>query len=289
VRIGVDSYSYHRLLGERRRGEPAAQTRLPSGFAAVLHEIREAGAEAAALQTCFLPPPRELDVLELTREAAPLELALSWGAPEGIAFGAAPGALADLLAWLELAPRLGVRLVRVVAGGPRLRGAAPVEEQLAGSVEPLALAASAARARGVALALENHGDLKAGELADVVARVGDSALGVCFDTANALRVGDDVLEAVALVAPLVRMVHLKDCDGPGAGTAGPRSVGFGEGVVPLSGVLETLAAAGFAGPVFVELGQLGDDDERELVRSSVSWLRRALPAGSGLQAAVGAV
>ena len=75
------------------------------------------------------------------------------------------------------------------------------------------------------LALENHGDLTADELERLVEQVGD--LRVCFDTANALRVGDDVAAAARRLAPAVEIVHLKDCEalvgrsrvGPGIGAA----------------------------------------------------------------------
>jgi hypothetical protein len=69
------------------------------------------------------------------------------------------------------------------------------------------------------------------------------------------------------------MVHLKDCEAPNGGdpVAGPRSVPFGEGVVPLREVLGVLPADAL---VCVEIAQLGPgDDERRLVRQGVDWLR----------------
>ncbi len=284
MRIGVDSYSYHRLLGELRRGEPTVPAPFPRGSLDAVAHARDAGADAVALETCFLPAPRDLDVGALVEEADGLELALSWGAPNGLEFGAREEALDDLLEWLELAPELGVRVVRIVAAGPSLRRLEPVERQLARTEAPLAEAATRARSLGLELALENHGDLTAAEIAVLLRRVDDPALGVCLDTANAARVGDDVLEAAELLAPSVRMVHLKDCEPLAAvrdPVAGPRSVPYGEGVIPVGGVLETLAAAGFDGLVCVELAQLGPgDDERQLVRDSVRWLRRTLASST---------
>src|SRR6266851_3065974 len=68
------------------------------------------------------------------------------------------------------------------------------------------------RASWVSSSRSNHGDLRAAEVLELVERVGDDSLGVCFDPANALRVGDDPVEAAALLAPLTRMVHLKDVE-----------------------------------------------------------------------------
>ena len=277
MRIGVDSYSYHRLFGECRPGEVLPALRFERGSLDVVAEARALELDAVALETCYLPPPDHLDVDELRDAAGPLELVLSWGAPNGLEFGARELGLRDLLEWLEVAERLGISLMRIVVAGPSFRGAEPVAAQIERTVAPLAGACERARELGVSLAVENHGDLTARELGDLIARVGDPAVGVCFDTANALRVGDDAVEAAALLAPLVRMVHLKDCeplDGVVDPVAGPRSVAYGEGVVPLDSVLAALRAAGFDGLVCIEIAQLGaNDDERALVRSCLRWLR----------------
>src|SRR5262249_54009778 len=152
--------------------------------------------------------------------------------------------------------------VRCVAASPALRGRAPVAEQIAATVAPLAAAATRARELGLRLAVENHGDLRAAELLELVERAGDEALGVCLDTADALRVGDDPPEAAKLLAAGTLMVHLKDVEPltPGMDpVAGPRSVPYGEGAVPVAAILAALAARGFDGLVCVELGQLGPD------------------------------
>jgi sugar phosphate isomerase/epimerase len=281
MRIGIDSYSYHRLLGEIRPGEPPPSSRLPDGGAAVIAEARALGVDGVALETCYLGAPGAELARGLAGEADGLELVFSWGAPNGLCFGASDEGLADLLAWIEAAAAAGTRTMRIVVAGPALRGREPVAEQIRRTVEPLRVAAGAAREADVVLAIENHGDLTAGQLRRLLDDVGDPALGVCFDTANALRVGDTVLAAAHALAPRVRMLHLKDVEAlaPGADpVAGPRSVRYGTGVVPLRGVLDVLAAAGFDGLACVEIAQLGPgDDERELVAHSVAWLRERLP------------
>jgi sugar phosphate isomerase/epimerase len=75
----------------------------------------------------------------------------------------------------------------------------------------------------------------------------------------------------------VRLVHLKDCEPLETVTdpvAGPRSVPYGSGVVPVAAVLDVLDQAGFASLVCVEIAQLGPGaDERALVADGVRWLR----------------
>jgi sugar phosphate isomerase/epimerase len=277
MRLGIDSYSYHRLLGEIRPGEAAPGETFEGGVVDVLEEARRLAVAVVSLETCFLDPPDRLDAAALRAAAGPLELLLAWGHPHGLEFGTNQSALADLLAWIELAPRLGCGLVRLVAGSPRFRGAEPVEAQIERTAPQLAQAARRASELGVDLALENHADLSAAELLSLVERAGDPEVGVCLDTANLLRVGDDAVAATRLLAARVRMVHLKDVRPPADAenaVAGPASVPYGEGVVPLRAVLDELENAGFAGPLCVELGQLAPGaDEQELVRRCLSWLR----------------
>jgi len=268
-----------------RPGEAAPARTFERGSFDVIAHARALGVDGVSLETCFLPPVAELDRPALLDAAGGLELVLAWGHPNGFEYGERADALGDLVAWLELAPAVGCRLVRCVAAGPSFRGRAPVAEQIAATVPPLRAAAARARELGVRLAVENHGDLRAAELRELIERAGDGALGVCLDTANALRVGDDPLEAAELLAPLTLMVHLKDVEPltPGLDpVAGPASVPYGEGAVPVDEILATLARSGFDGLVCVELGQLGADaDELAMVAAGVAWLRARSGAWHG--------
>jgi sugar phosphate isomerase/epimerase len=276
MRVGIDTYSYHRLLGEIRPGEQDPGERFARGTLDAIAHCRRLAVDAISLETCFLDPADALDVDGLRSEAGPLELVLAWGHPDGLGFAEIPGALADLVGWIALAPRLPCSLVRLVVGSPRVRRSDVVHEQIARTVAPLREAARAASAAGVELAVENHADLTAAELCELLERVGDPVVGVCLDTANALRVGDDALDAAMVLAPWVRMLHLKDCEEPDGSVTGPRSVPYGQGVVPLHAVLEAVA---LTDPLTcVELGHLGGGpvDERGLVADGAAWLRARL-------------
>jgi len=265
-RVGVDSYAYHRMLGEVRPGEEPPPRVFARGTLDVVAQAAALALDAAMLETCFLGPAETFEPGRYLAEAGDTALGLSWGAPAGLAFGDDPEAVADLLAWLEHAPALGLPLMRIVAGGPAHRGR-PVDVL----VPILRTVCAAAGELGVALALENHGDLTAAQLERLLDAVADERLRVCFDTANALRVGDDVAEAARRLSGAVALLHVKDC----AGTwddpaAGPVSVRPGEGVIPLDAVL---AACGGA-LASVELGQLAPDaDELGLVAAMVEYIR----------------
>jgi sugar phosphate isomerase/epimerase len=268
MRVGIDSYSYHRLLGEVRAGERPGGPPIPDA-PALVREMAAAGGEVLSLETVFLDPPGALDTRALLDAADGRELALAWGHPYGLRWGTDPDALDELLAWIHLAPALGVRLVRCVAAHPALRPAGgPGSHELEPTARALRRALTRARAHGVTLALENHGDVDTAALSALLAAV--PGLTVCLDTANALRVGDDPVALARAVAPRIAMVHLKDVADAGPD---PRSVPYGEGVVDLDGVLAALPPDREL-PVCIELAQLGDADvdERALVRQGVAWL-----------------
>jgi sugar phosphate isomerase/epimerase len=273
MRIGIDSY--HRLFGEVRPGETTPARSFALGSLDAVEHARSLAVDGVSLETCFLDPPDAFDPEALRDAAGPIELVVAWGHRHGLEYGESEAALADLLRWLGIAAELECRLVRCVVASPAFRGRDPVEVQLERTVRPLALAAARARELGLRLAVENHGDLRARELLELVERVDDDALGVCLDTANAVRVGDDAVEAATLLAPLTWMVHLKDVEPMEHVTdpvAGPRSVPYGAGVVPVAEVLRALASSDAL--VCVELGQLGGgDDELALVEQGVAWLR----------------
>src|SRR5262249_9494402 len=141
IRIGIDSYSYHRLHGEVRPGEAPPRRSFPRGGASAFAHARSLGVDGVSLETCFLEPPSELDVAALREAAGGLELVLAWGHRHGFEFGRSESALPELLEWIELAPRLGCHVVRCVAASPAYLGAEPVREKIARTVRPLRLAA----------------------------------------------------------------------------------------------------------------------------------------------------
>ncbi len=129
---------------------------------------------------------------------------------------------------------------------------------------------------GVRLAIENHGDLTAVELLALLRLVDSPVLGVCLDNVNLSRVGDDMVTSTELLARYATVVQLKDClAGDPTVPGGPPSAALGEGIAALDRVVTALGAAGYDGPVCVEIASLapGSADELDLVRRSVGWLK----------------
>jgi sugar phosphate isomerase/epimerase len=286
MRVGIDSYSYHRRYSEIRPGESAHPSApWPLEPAPVLEHARSLDVDDLMLETCYLPPPEALAAASFGEDDRPL-IGFSWGHPwpegayHGLHRGVAPGAEEDLARWIDAAARLGHGVMRITLGSPATRGLDPSDVLIARLVDPVRRAADLAAAVDLELAIENHGDLSADELIEIITRVDRPNLGVTLDNLNLIRLGDDMVEGTTKLAPLTRIVQLKDhlptddVNQPG----GPTCTALGEGVAPLEAVLATLDEAGFDGPVCVEIASLGPEpvDELALIERSVRWLRERL-------------
>jgi sugar phosphate isomerase/epimerase len=120
------------------------------------------------------------------------------------------------------------------------------------------------------------------DLAAMVEAVGADNLGICFDTGNAVRVGDDLFDALERALPHIRMVHLKDIVVQEASRGDPAawwpSAPLGKGSFDLPRLLHRLYEDGFDGTLFVELANLygNRQDEDAVVAESVAWLRQEI-------------
>jgi sugar phosphate isomerase/epimerase len=284
MQVGIDSYSYHRRYGELRSGEvdpgvdPWALEPEPA-----LRHAAATGADVIFLETCYLPEPETIDASTLAGAGPDLRVGFSWGHPwpsgrfHGLDGGRFYGAEQELARWIEAASRLGHDLLRITGGSPASRGDEPAEVLVERLVGPVRRAADHAASRGVRLAIENHGDLRATDILALMDAVDRPAtLGVCLDNVNLIRVGDDMAEGVRALAPHTLLVQLKDHQaGDPTVWGGPVCTTLGEGIADLDGTLAILRQAGFDGPVCVELASLGGSnfDELAMIERSVAWLR----------------
>jgi sugar phosphate isomerase/epimerase len=63
---------------------------------------------------------------------------------------------------------------------------------------------------GVRLAIENHKDLRMGELVELIKGIGSPQIGVCVDFGNNVALLEDPLETAEALAPYVFSTHVKD-------------------------------------------------------------------------------
>ena len=271
MRVGIDSYSYHRRYGELRAGETAAAFPLWELVPGpVLEHARSLDVDDVFLETCYLPEPESLD--GPTLDAGPVRVGFSWGHPwpagafHGLDGGRTPAAEGHLARWISAAARLGHPVMRITLGSPASRGTEPAQVLVDRLIDPTRRAADAAAEVGVRLAIENHGDMRAEEILEVIERTGATNLGVTLDNVNLIRVGDDMIEGTRALASRTLLVQLKDhppTPDPSV-WGGPVSVALGDGVAPLREIVAILDTAGFDGPVCVELASLGPGPVNEL-------------------------
>ena len=282
MKIGIDSYCYHRYFGEWYRGLQAdpGERRSVWDF---LERARELGVQGVSLESCFLSwedtgfMARLRDALD----AAGLERVWAWGHPNGLHSGARPEEAASLRQHIGIARSLGARVMRVCGGSRHTRPTdwAAHRDALLELLRPLA---EEAGRQGVVLAMENHIDLRADEMAELVQRVDSPWFGVCLDTANNLRLFEDPVRVARTLAPYARATHVKDVI---SHRGDPHTFGFwpsvplGRGAVDLPQVLRLLAEAGYDGLLAIEIDYLHPEHgtEDEALARSVDFLRGTLP------------
>jgi sugar phosphate isomerase/epimerase len=210
-----------------------------------------------------------------------LEVVLAWGHPSGLEGGTNPQKVRDLGEALSSARRLGSLLVRLTAGDLYYYKVS-AETRIEALTPILKRAAALASEQGLTLAIENHGDFAMKHLVALVERVNMTNLGICFDGMNAVRVGDDLREAIALAAPHIRMVHIRDFLPFSGSPAGVEdfwpSVPLGHGRLDIEGLIGFLESYGYEGKLFVEMAYMHPDygDEDAAVAESVAYLKRRL-------------
>lgn len=284
MRVGIDSYSYHRFFGEVRVGEEDPGIRWTTWD--FLNRAADLGVDGVSLETCYLAldDPAFRDRLALAVGDADLDTVLAWGHPGGLEMGTSEERLRDLLRVIDHAADMDISLVRLVVGTYTHWGMEPTDVSVERLVPRVREACRYAAESDIRLAIETHTALTVPALAELVERVDASNLGVVLDTANVVRVGSDLIEATRLLAGITDMVHMKDLDLSEAGFGDPGGwwpcMSLGAGDLDLHGVLDGLHSVGFAGLMCVELASLPfESDEDCMVAESVSWLRETIQPG----------
>ncbi len=285
MKLGVDSYCWHRQFGDwypEIQQDPGVRVSVWD----VIARAKALGVAGISLEACYMPP---LDAPTLARlraalAGAGLEPVWAWGHPSGLSSGADPAAAKDLIAHIANASAVGARVMRICCGGRRTRPASWAEHK-ARLLPLLREIVGPAGEAGVVLAIENHIDLLADELVELIAAVDSPWLGVCLDTVNNLRLLEDPMKVAEKLAPHTRATHLKDCV---AWRGSPRdfsfwpSVPLGQGIIDIPGVLGLLAKEGYTGLLAIEIDYLHPKwgpkpgDEEAAIAASVRYLREVL-------------
>ena len=281
MKIAIDSYCYHRYFGE---SYPNLQTDPGTRMTVwdFLKRAKKHRVQGVSIESCFLPPidDRFLGTLRDDLDDDGFERVWAWGHPNGLRSGTDPAEAKDLVKHLAFAQRIGAKVMRIAGGSRRTRPAswAVHKRKLGGMLKKLV---GPARDHGVVLAVENHIDMLADEMVDLITTVNSPWIGVCLDTGNNLRMFEDPVVVAEKLAPFTRATHIKDLT---AYKGNPRdysfwpSVPLGDGLVDMKQVIGFLRKARYDGLLAIEVDYLHPDyvDEDRAVATSVKRLRAML-------------
>ena len=280
MKIGIDSYCYHRFFGEvyPHQKKPPKQMTLED-FIKRAHELKVDG---VSLESCFIPrfDAAYLSEIKAMLDEYRLDRVFAWGHPDGLEGGRNEKAFADMVKSIEYARLIGAKVMRVVGASLVFRNDphAPMLEKLTRMFKE---AVKTAQAADVKIADENHIDFTSDEMLALIKAVDSPYFGINFDTGNFMRVLDDPIKGMQKLAKYTFSTHVKDLK-PNRQAAVDDWYFFsttpvGDGLVDNQKLAQLLHEAGYQGFLAVELDTLHPDykdDEDRAVAQSVKELRR---------------
>ena len=278
MKIGLDSYCFHRYFGEWYEGlQQDSKTRWT--ILNFLDHAKALQVKGVSLESCFLnEDPNSIAAIRTELENRNLEVVWAWGHPNGLCSGSNAQAVVECMKHIEIAQKMGAKVMRICAGSRRTRPISWVEHKI-GLIKLLEPLVEHAAKHQVVLAIENHIDLLADELVELIESINSPWLGVCFDTANNLRMLEDPVEVARKLVPYTRATHIKDVT---AQKGDPRTFAFwpsvplGQGLIDLPQILQLLRDAKYDGILALEIDYLSplhaSKGEEHAVKESIEWL-----------------
>jgi len=277
VKVGIDSYCYHRYFGEVYPDQPDPGVRW--SFHDFVRRAGELGVDDVSLESCFFESlePGYLADLGAVLDEHRLSRVLAWGHPDGLEAGRNQQAWREMNALIPKARCIGAKVMRIVASSLMFRNE-PHGPQIEAVVRMLRESVKIAADQGVVLALENHIDYTSREILEILERVGSDSLKVNFDTGNTMRMMEDPVAAARRLGPYTVATHTKDVAAcrhvPPEEWYFFSSVPVGTGLIDIPGVVRALAESGYQGVLAVESDHHKDNqDEDRLVAQSIAYLK----------------
>ena len=280
MKVGIDSYCYHRFFGEvYPEQEPPPRQMSMEDF---MKRAKELGVDGVSLESCFFPSfdAGYLADVKAILDDYGLDRVFAWGHPDGLEGGRNEQALKEMIAGFEYAQAIGADVMRVVGSSLTFRNE-PHGPQIERLTRMFREAAVVAEDYDIKMADENHIDFTADEMVQLLDSVGSPYLGINFDTGNFLRLLDDPIAGMERLAKYTYATHIKDLK-PQNGVS-PRewyffsSTPVGDGLIDNGRLAQMLKDSGYAGFLAVEIDFLHPDynnDEDAAVAQSVKELKR---------------
>ncbi len=280
MKVGIDSYCYHRLFGEVYDfQERPATLKTVDDF---LSFAKELDVDGVSLETCFLPSLEDGYLKELGAKIKEMgfDAVFAWGHPNGLERGLNQEAFEEMKTLIPKTRLLNTDVMRITGSAFDWRHENH-RDHIARLVPQYKEAVKIAEDHGIKLAAENHIDFTSDEMLEIIEKVGSPNFGVNFDTGNFLRLLDDPVAGMEKLAPYVFSTHIKDLKlHP---TARPTDwyffcgVPVGFGMVDNLKVAELLSKAGYKGFLAVEIDAPAPEwlgMEQEAISISVKNLKK---------------
>ncbi len=284
MKVGIDSYCYHRFFGEVYPQQPSPRRRL--SLEDFLSRARELDVDGVSLESCFFPrfDSSYLAGIKKILDGYGFDRVYAWGHPDGLEGGLNERAYEDMVASIERARAIGADVMRVVGSSLMFRNQ-PHQPQLERLTRMFSDAVKVAEKSGVRLAVENHIDFNSDEMLSLITAVDSPFLGINFDTGNFVRLLDDPIKGMEKLAKHVYATHIKDLK-PQKGVAADEWYFFsctpvGDGIVDNLKLASLLARVGYQGFLAVEIDFLHPDyhgDEDGAVAQSIRELKKIAAA-----------
>jgi sugar phosphate isomerase/epimerase len=281
MKVGIDSYCYHRFFGEVYPDQkPPAKKMTMQDF---LTRAKELKVDGVSLESCFFPKKADqkwFKDLKAQLDESKFDRVYAWGHPDGLERGQNWTAYDEMVAGIPKAKAIGAEVMRVVGSSLMFRHE-PHGPQVKALVKMFKKAVKVAKDNGVKLAVENHIDFTADEILQMLELVDSEYFGLNFDTGNFLRLLDDPIRGMEKLAPYVLATHVKDLmpDKNARPTDWHFFAGVpvGKGLINNQVLAELLHKANFKGFLAVEIDHPHTDwteREDEAVALSIKELKR---------------
>jgi sugar phosphate isomerase/epimerase len=281
MKIGIDSYCYHRFFGEVYPD----QEKPPKDWTMqdFLKRAKELKVDGVSLESCFFPAKADdawFKDLKAQLDDYGMDRVYAWGHPDGLERGQNWTAYEEMVAGIPKAKAIGADVMRVVGSSLMFRHE-PHGPQIKALVDMFKKAVKVAEDAGVKMAVENHIDFTGDEILQLLSEVGSPNFGLNFDTGNFLRLLDDPIASMEKLAPHVMATHVKDLmpDKKARPTDWHFFAGVpvGEGLIDNERLAQLLHQANFKGFLAVEIDHPHSDwagKEDKMVELSVKGLRK---------------
>ena len=281
MKVGIDSYCYHRFFGEVYPQQTAPPKKMTlEGF---IRRAKELEVDGVSLESCFIDrfDKSYLSEVKGMLDEYKLDRVFAWGHPDGLEGGGNERMFEDMMKSIEYAKDIGAEVMRVVGSSLMFRFE-PHGPQLETLSKWFSIAAKEVEKQGIKMAVENHIDYNSEELLQLFKNVGSPNIGINFDTGNFVRVLDDPVKAMEKLVKHVFATHIKDLKIQKGAAVDDwfffscTPVGDG-GIVDNMKIGQLLEDNGFEGFMAVEIDFLHPDynnDEDKAVALSVAELKR---------------